>query len=159
MNWIYQQALKIGNKLFEAYCLVVQPKRRGAYIAVWWNHRILLVENSYKKVLTLPSGGINSNETPLEGAIRELREEVGIVVDAGRFKALPDFVIYHDHFHDHVFPFELRFESEPVVSIDHREVTGARFELPNEALKLSLSEVCTRILASYSKQDGHISKT
>ena len=154
MNWIYQKFLKLGDRLFQVYCLIMQPSRNGVYIAVWWNRRILIVENSYRRALTFPSGGKRSHETPLEGAIRELQEEVGIVVEANRFKPLSDFVLYHDNIHDHVYPFELQFETEPQVTVDNREVTTARFELPEVALSMDLSEVSMHILESYKKL-GH----
>lgn len=154
MNWIYQQFLKAGNRLFRAYCRVRQPSRKGVYIAVWWEDRVLLVENSYKRAMTFPCGGVSSYETPLEGAIRELQEEVGIVADASRFRQLSDFVLYHDHIYDHVFPFELQFDSEPQISVDNREVTLAVFQHPEKALEMELSEVSKRILASYAELGG-----
>jgi 8-oxo-dGTP pyrophosphatase MutT (NUDIX family) len=132
----------------------MQPSRNGVYIAVWWDGRILIVENSYRRVLTFPCGGKRSHETPLEGAIRELQEEVGIVVDAERFKPLSDFVLYHDNIHDHIYPFELQFENEPQIKVDNREVTTARFEHPEEALAMELSDVSMHILESYEKFGG-----
>lgn len=126
------------------------------YIAVWWDNRVLLVENSYKKALTFPCGGVYSNETPLEAAIRELEEEVGIIAAASQFQQLSDFVLYHDNIHDHVYPFELQFETEPEVRVDNREVTMARFEDPEEALDIGLSKVSTRILDSYADLGGRV---
>ena len=42
----------------------------------------LIVKANYKPYWTFPGGIIDAGETPLEGAIRETHEEVGIKVDA-----------------------------------------------------------------------------
>lgn len=47
-------------------------------IVLIYKDKILLIRNSYRKGWTLPGGGIKRNENPLEAAIREVREEVGI---------------------------------------------------------------------------------
>ncbi len=155
MNWVYRQLLRIGNWLFQTYCYFAQPTRRGAYVAVWWDSRILLIQNSYRTALTLPSGGIDSLETPLAGASRELKEEVGIVVENDKIKYLSKFVLDHDNIHDEVFVFELTFKNRPVIQIDNREVTDARFEPLRTALTLNLSAVAAHILQSYTRSDRH----
>lgn len=43
--------------------------------------RALIVKANYKSHWTFPGGVIDPGETPLEGAVRETREEVGLVVD------------------------------------------------------------------------------
>lgn len=43
--------------------------------------RALIVKASYKSHWTFPGGVIDQNETPLLGAVRETREEVGLVID------------------------------------------------------------------------------
>lgn len=43
--------------------------------------RALIVKASYKSYWTFPGGVIDPGETPLEGAVRETREEVGLVID------------------------------------------------------------------------------
>ena len=155
MNWIYRQLFRIGDWIFQAYCYFVQPTRRGAYVAVWWDRRILLIKNSYRTALTLPSGGIGTNETPRNGARRELKEEVGISADVDKFRFLSRFILDHDNIHDEVFAFELIFDHQPDIQIDNREVTVARFEQLDEALTLNLSAVAARILQSYAQSDSY----
>lgn len=88
-----------------------------------------------------------------------MQEEVGIVADARQFKPLSDFNLHHDNIHDHVYPFELQFENEPPVTVDNREVTAARFEHPEKALAMELSDVSAHILESYAKLGGNDSQT
>lgn len=42
---------------------------------------LLIVKASYKDYWTLPGGIIDGDETPLQAAIREVAEEVGLVID------------------------------------------------------------------------------
>ena len=88
-----------------------------------------------------------------------MQEEVGIVVDAERFKPLSDFVLYHDNIHDHVYPFELQFETEPQVRVDNREVTTAHFKHLEEALAMELSDVSMHILESYAESGTNDTRT
>ena len=43
--------------------------------------RALIVKANYKSHWTFPGGVIDPGETPLEGAVRETREEVGLIID------------------------------------------------------------------------------
>ena len=121
---------------------------------MWWDRRILLIKNSYRTALTLPSGGISTHETPRDGARRELKEEVGIVVGANKIRFLSKFILDHDNIHDEVFTFELIFNHQPDIQIDNREVTEARFEQLDKALTLNLSAVAAHILQSYMQSDS-----
>lgn len=72
--------------------VTLEQKRR------WWNSldsrvssaslileddegRALIVKANYKSHWTFPGGMIDAGETPFEAAIRETREEVGLVID------------------------------------------------------------------------------
>lgn len=56
-------------------------KRQRATVIVEIDQHILLVENRGGQLL-LPGGGINSNESGLQAAARELAEETGLIAES-----------------------------------------------------------------------------
>lgn len=50
--------------------------------------RVLAVKANYKDYWSLPGGVIDSGETPLTAAIREVSEEVGLALDAAQIRPL-----------------------------------------------------------------------
>ncbi len=57
-----------------------RPRSRGAHaVAVTAEGRIVLVRLRYAPGWRLPGGGIEPGETPEEAALRELREEIGLI--------------------------------------------------------------------------------
>ncbi len=115
---------------------VRQPETNGALVAVWHDGRVLLVKNSYRTEFTLPGGYVRPREDRRTAAARELREEVGIVVQPKR--------LVHAYHGTHLFEnrkdtldiYELEFDASPQVRVDNREVVRAEFVPPQEALAL-----------------------
>jgi 8-oxo-dGTP pyrophosphatase MutT (NUDIX family) len=46
------------------------------------DEKVLVVKANYKAYWSFPGGIIDKSESPLEAAIREVREEVGVILDA-----------------------------------------------------------------------------
>ena len=117
-------------------------------MAVWVDSRVLVIRNSYKRVHSLPSGGIDANESACAAAARELSEEVGIVVDESRLTQVRQYECLGEFKHDTTTVFEIHLTDEPVVQIDDREVVLAEFMTLTDALKLPLSETALWYLNS-----------
>ena len=130
--WLAYRVLRIGWRLF-------RPKGHGALVAVWCDGRVLLVRNSYRDKLALPAGGIGRGETPLQAAVRELREEVGIRADPEALQYVTEIASDWEGKRDRCAVFELALEEEPQVRIDRREIVWAGFATLDEALAEDLA--------------------
>ncbi|MCF8003310.1 MAG: NUDIX hydrolase [Chromatiaceae bacterium] len=122
--------------LLRAYLL--RPCTAGAYVALWYRDQILLILNSYKSVYTLPCGKIERGESAREAAARELREEVGILVELDAL--CPSFTTVNrsEFKQDAIQVFDLRLDELPVLRLDGREVSWAGFRTAEQAQMLPL---------------------
>ncbi len=93
-------------------------------VAVYVDHALMLVRNSYRRAWALPGGGIRRGETPEAAAERELMEEIGLM--AGPLRCVGSAHGNWDGRRDHVHFFELRLNALPELQFDNREVVGAR---------------------------------
>ncbi len=126
---------------------MTRPRLRGAAVAVWHEGRLLVLRNSYRRLLSLPAGGLRRGEEPREAARRELFEEVGIEVPAAALRYAREIVWRVAHAEDHVHLFELHLEEAPRLRVDGREVVWAEFLAPEEAIARGLTEYVRRYLA------------
>ncbi len=72
---------KFLRKLFHLYFLIRRPMTLGVRVLVE-NEKgeVLLVKHTYVEGWYLPGGGVETNDTMAQTAIKELREEVGFEV-------------------------------------------------------------------------------
>ncbi len=120
------------------YWAVRRPHTHGALVAIWHDNTILLVRNSYLQYYSLPGGYVRRNETARQAAIRELTEEVGVLVSDDMLTLAVDVVHDWERRHDHVEIFVVELPERPSVKVDNREVVATGFFTPEEALKLKL---------------------
>jgi len=66
------------------------PRRRLATGAIFRDEydRVLLVEPTYRDRWQLPGGLVEADESPRDGCLREVAEELGLVVSLGRMLAM-----------------------------------------------------------------------
>jgi 8-oxo-dGTP pyrophosphatase MutT (NUDIX family) len=76
-NRLYGISLSIAK----IYWKLFKPETFGARIIIISNKRVLLVQHRNSKFWNLPGGGINKNEDPEAGTLRELFEETKIKID------------------------------------------------------------------------------
>jgi ADP-ribose pyrophosphatase YjhB (NUDIX family) len=123
--------------------------------------RVLLVEPTYKDGWDLP-GGMLEDEEPAHAAVREVREELGIEVFAGRL-LVEDTVprgrwgrsivarIYAGH-----PPQEVRAEA---LRLDPGEIAAAAFVSEREALRRVPEELARRLAAAFAaERDGELAE-
>jgi 8-oxo-dGTP diphosphatase len=128
-------AYRGAYSLAMAYWFVRRPSIEG----VWHGRRVLLLQNSYKRLFSMPGGGPHAGESHVQTGLRELREEVGLTLSASELRAAYDVVDTKEYKRDHVFFLELQVDAEPSLTIDHREVVWAAFIELEAALQLPLS--------------------
>ena len=77
--------------------------------------------------LSMWGGGLNDDEKPIDGAIRELKEETGIEVDESQLQ----FIEVDEHFHEYAnsdkvyfkaYRYCVRFEEIPKITTDEESV-------------------------------------
>ena len=67
--------------LRKKYWKVFKIETSGVRVLVFREGKVLLVKHRYGNFWIMPGGGINKNETPEQAAIRELKEEAGVVAN------------------------------------------------------------------------------
>lgn len=124
-----------------------RPTNHGTMVAVWCGTSILLVRTSYRTGWTLPGGFADRRETLPQAAARELKEEVGLVVEPHFLRETK--VIFHttEHLRDHVHIFELELDARPRIAVDGGEVVDARFAELSDAVHLELFHPARRYIA------------
>ena len=118
---------------------VTRPTVHGVYVAVWHEKMLLIIKNSYRKRYTLPCGRIKQGEELAEAAVRELAEEVGLVLEKDRLTFVGEYVGKFKHATDIGHFFEVEMTELPEIKVDNREVVRAEFMSLEEVARLNLS--------------------
>lgn len=124
---LWRTAYRAAFVLLRAWWFVRRPEVQGAYVAVWHDGRLLLIQNSYRPGETVPCGAIGRGESPRTAAARELAEEVGIGVGEDELRFAGEVVVDCEFKRDHAHFFELHLDAAPRVTLDNREVIAAAF--------------------------------
>jgi 8-oxo-dGTP diphosphatase len=138
-NALYRLALRCAYRSALFWWWLARPPHVGAVVALWCGEELLLVRDSYRRLWSVPGGGVGKSEQPAEAARRELAEETGIALprEALRFAvAVPNLSEYRP---DTVHIFEARLADRPAHRLDNREIIEARWATVEEALRLTLA--------------------
>jgi 8-oxo-dGTP pyrophosphatase MutT (NUDIX family) len=131
---------------------VRRPQTRGAVLALWAGPKLLIVQTSYRRTVSLPGGGLDRGETPVDGVLRELREEVGLTLAPELLRLASEFDQVVEHRRDHVWLFEAEVTAELAVVPDGREILEARWLRPETLAPERVPRFLARYLAD--RADG-----
>ena len=134
----FQLTYYVAYRLHLAWNYLFRPECHGAWVAVWSQGQLLLIKNAYRSSITLPGGSIDGAEQPVDAALRELREEVGIEAKPDELVFWGQYISLVEYKFDHINLFELELPDLPEFQLDNREVSWGAVSHPEQALKLNL---------------------
>ena len=144
-------AYKVAAQLRRVYWFVVRPRTCGVKCVVEHGGKWLMIRNTYGRGhWTFPGGAVDRGEEPDAAAMREVAEEVGILLHGVR--AIGDYFSNREYKRDTVYCFTASANS-PTFTIDGVEVAEARWVAP-EALPEFRGTSVDRILAMLDRHDG-----
>jgi len=131
------------------------PKKRISAGVLLFNEagQLLILELSYKDHWSIPGGVVEAFESPIEGAKREIREEIGLDIELDRCLAVDytDYILAEGHREESLqFLFLGKTLSEgdmEKIKIDKKEIVSCRFADFDEALGM-LGEKLSRRLSA-----------
>jgi len=134
----FRVAYACAYRGMRVYWKLAHPETQGALVTLWNRGEVLLVRNSYVPYYGLPGGYVRRGEAPVDAAIRELTEEIGVSARADDLALVFDRTQPWEGKRDHVRIFSLDVTTRPEVRVDNREVIEASWWLPERALGLDL---------------------
>lgn len=156
---MFQLAYKAAYRMMRVYWSVRRPATHGALVTLWNDGQVLLIQNSYVSYRSLPGGYVGRNETGAEAAVRELREEIGVVARPEQLERVYDEVKDWEGKRDRVEVFKLELDHRPKMAIDRREVIAAGWYSPARALELDLFPPIRLILEAHLRQQAALRQT
>ncbi|NKB20088.1 MAG: NUDIX domain-containing protein [Alphaproteobacteria bacterium] len=102
------------------------PKRPGVAVVIWFGGKVLAVQHSYIQDWGLPGGSIDTGEEPKQAAVREMKEELGLDLNAD------DLLRCGNLKNTEVFRIDLT--TAPNIQVDNREIVEAFFIDPEELI-------------------------
>lgn len=139
INFVYQ--------LLRLYWFVRRPAGRGVKVLLECEDKVLLVTHNYgHRLWTVPGGGVKSDELSELAAVREIYEELGVLLD--RVTYLGQYESNNEYKHVTVDCFKASVTRETKVTIDNFEIAKyAWFTL--DSLPAEKASSVTKIISLY----------
>jgi 8-oxo-dGTP pyrophosphatase MutT (NUDIX family) len=137
-------AYRVAYRVLQVIWTVRRPAKEGVKCLLVNDERILLVRHTYgDRAWDLPGGALRRNELPVDGARREMREELGI--DGAGWTALGAVqgTVHHRRDTIHCYRAEL---ASPALTLDLGELAVAQWFAPAR-LPTDLGPYVTSIVA------------
>jgi ADP-ribose pyrophosphatase YjhB (NUDIX family) len=149
--------MKIIGKLiylfsFPFILLIIRNSKR-VYAAIIFENRILVTKNflGFHNAWRLPGGGLKKGEPEIQGLIREVQEEVGILITADNLSLIISEKKHRKNFFYSVYLCNL--EQLPAIKIDNKEILEAKFIAINELISSSNLSESTESVVKYLMSD------
>ena len=118
------------------------PSRRKSVVVTCGDEVLVLKGWLGNGHWSLPGGGLHRGEDPATGAVRELREEVGIVLEPQKLTFMYKKSVRNESgFRFGVIAYRIELQEKPPLAIRHLEVQEAKWlpkdELLNDAAHVS----------------------
>lgn len=140
-KWVYPLA--------KLYWFLVRPKTAGALCVIECEGEILLIKNTYgDHSYSFPGGGVKTKEIPSEAVVREVQEEVGLMII--NVEAMGSFLYTRQYKRDTIYIFSARVVHKDI-AIEKDEILEARWFSSAEIPESELSNIGLIILQKYKK--------
>lgn len=117
-------------RILRIYWFIFRPKTRGVRCIIRFENKILFIKHSYGlSFWNIPGGGVKKKETFEQAIIREVKEEVGIIVK--EVKKIGNFLSDKEYKIDQIELFLADVDSE-YYNIDNIEIVEARWSRLDE---------------------------
>ena len=138
-DWVYRTIYYYGFRAARLVWRFTKPRHFAALVMLWHDKKVLLVRTSYQDGWVAPGGGIKADECPVQAAIREASEELGLQLTLQDLRHVLAIERLWNNRRDMVQIFEVELPASPKLEIDNREIVEARFVTLEEALSLHLA--------------------
>ncbi|MEJ2640714.1 MAG: NUDIX hydrolase [Desulfosarcinaceae bacterium] len=153
-NLLWRYFYWLAYRLLRSFWFLFRPKGRGSLVAIWFEGRLLLVKNGYRRGYNLPGGSCRSGERARTTAVREVEEEVGIRLFPNQLCRRGTVVSRRNYLRDHCAYFEVHLEKVPEIRIDGREVVAAVLARPEALSAYPLDHTLRTYLKCYHPAPG-----
>jgi ADP-ribose pyrophosphatase YjhB (NUDIX family) len=128
-------------------CRLMLYNSSRSYAALIYKDEILLIRNwlGTQKKWHLPGGGIENSESPSQAVIRELNEELGILVDEDKLIPLHENAFRAKSSYNY-YLFKTILSKKPKLKINKLEIIEAKWISRNDISGCSLNQSSQRIL-------------
>ncbi|MEZ5823231.1 MAG: NUDIX hydrolase [Geminicoccaceae bacterium] len=116
---------RVGYPLARLWWRLFGGTAVGSTVALRCGDRLLVLRESYRRGLGLPAGGRKPGESALANAVRELHEEVGIMLQPDKLVMLSEVSFASEGRQIHNSFFEAFLDEPPDPVVDQREIVWA----------------------------------
>lgn len=115
----------LANQAYHLHLFLTRPVTLGVRVILVDEGEILLVKHTYHPGWLLPGGGVKRGETLEQAAVREVREETGLIFSTVRLHGM--YTNFHEYKSDHIAVFVGTGFDPSHLRRDPWEIEDARF--------------------------------